>query len=248
MRSSTTSSTVPARRRTGTAALLAGILLVAAVGTFAISRNFSAEEARVIPPPALDTGEPQSTEVAVLAGGCFWGVRRSSSTSRASRGDLGLRGRRGRQREYESVSSGDTGHAESVRVTFDPRRSASGQLLQVFFSVAHDPTELNRQGPDEGTQYRSAIFLTTPEQAQSPRRTSRSSMRPVFDQAIVTTIAPAAFYPAEAYHQDFLTRTRAPVHRHQRRAEGRAPEAKSPSRCIGPSRCSWSARRTNRLE
>ncbi len=208
MRSSTTSSTVPARRRTGTAALLAGMLLVAAVGTFAISR-LSAEEARVIPPPALDTGEPQSTEVAVLAGGCFWGVQGvfqhvdgvTSAVSGYAGGDKSTA-------VYETVGSGTTGHAESVRVTFDPRKISFGTILQIYFSVAHDPTELDRQGPDVGKQYRSAVFPASPEQAQITKAyIAQLNAARVFDQAIVTKIEPGrSFYPAEAYHQDFLTR------------------------------------------
>ena len=109
---------------------------------------------------------------------------------------------------YETVGSGTTGHAESVRVTFDPRKISFGTILQIYFSVAHDPTELDRQGPDVGKQYRSAVFPASPEQAQITKAyIAQLNAARVFDQAIVTTIEPGrSFYPAEAYHQDFLTR------------------------------------------
>jgi peptide-methionine (S)-S-oxide reductase len=110
--------------------------------------------------------------------------------------------------DYEMVSTGSTGHAESVQVTFDPRQISYGQLLRIFFSVAHDPTELNRQGPDSGTQYRSAIFPATAEQAEVAKAyIAQVDQAHAFKKAIVTTIEPnRAFYPAEGYHQDFLTR------------------------------------------
>ena len=110
--------------------------------------------------------------------------------------------------QYETVSTGRTGHAESVQVTFDPRKISYGRLLQIYFSVAHDPTELNRQGPDSGTQYRSAIFPTTPEQVRVAKAyIAQLNQAHAFDAAIVTLIEPdRGFYPAEAYHQDFLTR------------------------------------------
>ncbi len=110
--------------------------------------------------------------------------------------------------EYETVSTGTTGHAESVKITFDPSEISYGRLLQIYFSVAHDPTELNRQGPDTGTQYRSAIFRTSAEQARVAKAyIAQLNQAHVFDAAIVTRIEPDKnFYPAEAYHQDFLTR------------------------------------------
>src|SRR5262249_2935091 len=109
--------------------------------------------------------------------------------------------------QYERVGSGNTGHAESVRVTFDPRKISYGQILQIYFSVAHDPTELNRQGPDVGTQYRSAVFPTTPEQARIAKDyIGQLNQARVFDAAIVTKIeADKSFYPAEDYHQDYMT-------------------------------------------
>ena len=169
----------------------------------------AAEKARAVPPPTLDEEKGQSTsEVAVLAGGCFWGVQGvyqhvngvSSAVSGYAGGSKGSAG-------YEAVSSGGTGHAESVQITFDPRQVTYGQLLQIYFSVVHDPTLLNRQGPDVGTQYRSALFPMSDEQARVAKAyIAQLSEARVFPAAIVTKIEPGmAFYPAEGYHQDFLT-------------------------------------------
>jgi peptide-methionine (S)-S-oxide reductase len=110
--------------------------------------------------------------------------------------------------EYELVSTGETGHAESVKITYDPSQITYGRLLQIFFSVAHDPTQLNRQGPDEGSQYRSAIFYTGDEQKRiAEAYIAQLSQAKVFSRPIVTQVAPLkAFYPAEAYHQDYATR------------------------------------------
>ena len=184
------------------------LLLVAAGAWLATSRS-SAEEAHAIPPPAVD--EPtsqQGSEVVVLAGGCFWGVQGifqhvkgvTSAVSGYAGGDKDTA-------QYETVSTGTTGHAESVRVTFDPRRISYGRILQIYFSVAHDPTELNYQGPDTGTQYRSAIFPTSPAQAEIARAyIAQLDQAHVFGEAIVTRIESGkSFYPAEGYHQDFLT-------------------------------------------
>jgi peptide-methionine (S)-S-oxide reductase len=171
----------------------------------------AAESARSIPPPVLDeSASPQATsEVAVLAGGCFWGVQGvfqhvESVTSAVS----GYAGGGADTAHYEMVGTYTTGHAESVRVTFDPRRISYGRILQIYFSVAHDPTELNRQGPDVGTQYRSAIFLTNSEQTHlAEAYIAQLNQAHVFDAPVVTKIeAGRDFYPAEDYHQDFLTR------------------------------------------
>jgi len=171
----------------------------------------AAESARPISPPALDEpSNPQATsKVAVLAGGCFWGVQGvlqhvEGVTSAAS----GYAGGAADTAPYEMVSTGTTGHAESVRVTFDPRRISYGHILQIYFSVAHDPTELNRQGPDAGTQYRSAIFPANPQQAQiAEAYIAQLDQAHVFNAEIVTKIEPGRnFYPAEDYHQDFLAR------------------------------------------
>jgi len=176
------------RRRLPFVALLAA--LVAGVGF--TQRHVMADEAHMVPPPALDetAANAPSSETVVLAGGCFWGVQGvfqhvKGVTSAVS----GYTGGAQSAAEYETVSTGTTGHAESVRVTFDPHQISYGRILQIYFSVAHDPTELNRQGPDVGTQYRSTIFPTTPDQAR-----------------IAKAIEPdRTFYPAEQYHQNYLT-------------------------------------------
>jgi peptide-methionine (S)-S-oxide reductase len=175
----------------------------------------AAESAHSIPPPVIDEpSNPQATsEVAVLAGGCFWGVQGvfqhvEGVTSAVS----GYAGGSADMAHYEMVGTNTTGHAESVQVTFDPRHISYGHILQIYFSVAHDPTELNRQGPDVGTQYRSAIFPTNPEQARiAEAYIAQLDQAHVFDASIVTRIEPGrSFYPAEDYHQDFLTRN--PTH------------------------------------
>ena len=171
----------------------------------------AAESARSTPPPALDeqAKPPATSEVAVLAGGCFWGVQGvfqhvDGVTSAVS----GYAGGTAKTAHYEMVGTNTTGHAESVQVTFDPGRISYGHILQIYFSVAHDPTELNRQGPDVGTQYRSAIFPTNPEQSHiAEAYIAQLSQSHVFDFPVVTKIEPGGeFFPAEDYHQDFLTR------------------------------------------
>ena len=165
---------------------------------------------RTVPAPRLDeaAGDRQS-EVAVLAGGCFWGVQGVyQHVNGVTQAVSGYAGGSQESAEYETVSSGTTGHAESVQITFDPRTITYGHLLQIYFSVAHDPTELDRQGPDVGTQYRSAIFPATDEQARVAKAyIDQLEQAGVFGAPIVTRIEPdKQFYPAEAYHQDFLTR------------------------------------------
>jgi peptide-methionine (S)-S-oxide reductase len=189
--------------------MLKALLLLVAM-SFGIAQS-GAESVRLVPPPVLD--EPANphatTEVAVLAGGCFWGVQGvfqhvDGVTSAVS----GYAGGGAETAHYEMTTTGDTGHAESVRVTFDPRRISYGRILQIYFSVAHDPTELNRQGPDTGTQYRSAIFPTNPQQARiAEAYIAQLEQAHAFETAIVTKIEPGQdFYPAEDYHQNFLTR------------------------------------------
>ena len=171
----------------------------------------AAESAHSVPPPALDTpANPQATsEVAILAGGCFWGVQGvfqhvQGVTSAVS----GYAGGAADTAHYEMVGTNTTEHAESVRITFDPRRISYGQMLQIYFSVAHNPTELNRQGPDVGSQYRSAIFPTNPQQMRiAEAYIVQLNQAHVFDGAIVTKTEPGRdFYPAEDHHQDFMTR------------------------------------------
>jgi peptide-methionine (S)-S-oxide reductase len=190
-----------------------GMLMMAVLVLAGLAiRNYSAaaEGARVLPMPAVDVPPGQATSaVIILAGGCFWGVQGvfqhvKGVTSAVS----GYAGGEKKTADYEAVSTGRTGHAESVQVTYDPRQISYGRLLQIFFSVAHDPTELNRQGPDTGPQYRSAIFSTTAEQATVAKAyIAQLDLAHAFKKPIVTKIDPdRTFYPAEAYHQDYLTR------------------------------------------
>ena len=173
-------------------------------------RAAMAEEARVIPAPALDEPATQDgTRTIVLAGGCFWGVQgvfqHTKGVISAVSGYAG--GDRSTAR-YEKVTTGATGHAESVQITYDPRQITYGRLLRVFFSVVHDPTQLNREGPDIGTQYRSAIFPADAAQARIAKAyVAQLNQARAFPAAIVTRIeADRPFYPAEAYHQDFMAR------------------------------------------
>jgi peptide-methionine (S)-S-oxide reductase len=191
-------------------ALISAALLLA---TGVALRGFpsAAESARLVPPPVLEEpANPQRTsEVAVFAGGCFWGVQGVFQHVDGVTGTVsGYAGGAAATAHYEMVGTNRTGHAEAVRVTFDPSRISYGRILQIYFSVAHDPTELNRQGPDVGTQYRSAIFPANPEQTHiAEAYIAQLNQAHVFDVPIVTKIELGRdFYPAEDYHQDFLTR------------------------------------------
>jgi len=191
-------------------ALIFAALLLAAGLALGISQS-GAESVRSIPPPVLDepANAQATSEVAVVAGGCFWGVQGVFQHVEGVTGAVsGYAGGSADTAHYEMVGTNTTGHAESVRVTFDPRHISYGHILQIYFSVAHDPTELNRQGPDVGTQYRSAIFPTSPEQAHiAEAYIAQLNQANVFNAAIVTRIESGRnFYPAEEYHQDFLTR------------------------------------------
>lgn len=175
------------------------LLLAFAITTFAAT----------LPDPATDIAPAKGMETVVLAGGCFWGVEGVFERIKGVQDAVsGYAGGKAATAHYEIVSSGTTGHAESVEVTFDPSQITFGQLLKVYFSVVHDPTELNRQGPDTGTQYRSAIFYTTPEQKRvAEAYIHQLDAAKAFSSKIVTQVAPLpAFYPAEAYHQHFLDR------------------------------------------
>ncbi|MBN1698831.1 MAG: peptide-methionine (S)-S-oxide reductase MsrA [Spirochaetales bacterium] len=163
--------------------------------------------AAVPEPPGTEPATPGSTETAVFAGGCFWGVEGVfERLSGVIDVESGYAGGEARTAHYKTVSTGTTGHAESVRVTFDPAIVDYGTLLKVFFFVAHDPTQLNRQGPDRGTQYRSAIFYTSAEQKRiAGEYIGIIDKAGVFERGIVTRVVPfEAFYPAEDYHQDFM--------------------------------------------
>jgi peptide-methionine (S)-S-oxide reductase len=184
---------------------VAALMIVAGAAYWAPS---SAETARRLPPPAIDETTGASREVTVLAGGCFWGVQGAfQHVDGVISAVSGYAGGSRDTAQYETTSSGTTGHAESVQITFDPHRITYGRILQIYFSVAHDPTELNRQGPDVGTQYRSAVFPQNPEQRRiAAAYIAQLNAAKLFPTPIVTTIEPGKeFYPAEAYHQDYLT-------------------------------------------
>ena len=179
-----------------------------ALAGWAFLSSASAEKAVKLPPPAQDLVATAPTETAVFAGGCFWGVQ---AVFQHTRGVLnavsGYAGGDAASARYELVGSGRTGHAESVQVTYDPRQVSYGTLLQVYFSVAHDPTTLNRQGPDRGTQYRSAVFYRDAEQKRvTENYIAQLDAAKVFPARIVTQLSPlTTFHPAEAYHQDYAT-------------------------------------------
>ena len=189
---------------------LATLLMTGLAAAFWALPARSAERATKIPPPAVDATAPAggASETAVLAGGCFWGVQAVfQHTKGVVRAVSGYAGGSRDTAQYEVVSSGRTGHAESVEVTFDPRQISYGRILQIYFSVAHDPTQLNRQGPDEGTQYRSAIFVANPEQQHVAHASvALLDKAGVCKHPVVTQVtALNGFYPAEAYHQDYAT-------------------------------------------
>ena len=161
-----------------------------------------------VPNPAVDLpiAKDKGEQTAVIAGGCFWGIQAVfQHVKGVINATSGYSGGAANTAEYEMVSSGDTGHAESVKITYDPSQITYGQLLRVFFSVAHDPTQLNRQGPDSGTQYRSVIFYNSDEQKRiADAYIAQLDKAGVFPRPIVTqVVALKAFYPAEAYHQDY---------------------------------------------
>jgi peptide-methionine (S)-S-oxide reductase len=193
-------------RNASPALTVMAIVVVAALAFRSYSA--SAEGARAVPMPAVDLPSNGATSATlVLAGGCFWGVQAVyQHVKGVTNAVSGYTGGEKRTAEYETVSGGRTGHAESVQVTYDPREISYGRLLQIFFSVVHDPTELNRQGPDTGTQYRSAIFPLTAEQANVAKAyIAQIDQAKVFKKPLATKIeADKTFYPAEGYHQDYL--------------------------------------------
>lgn len=196
--------------RAGRSALLSAGLLAAGFGVM-LAPQSRAEDIRAVPVPTVDeaVAPGASSETAILAGGCFWGVQGVYQHVAGVTGAVsGYAGGEEATAHYDDVSTGATGHAESVKITYDPRKITYGKILQIYFSAVHDPTELNRQGPDTGTQYRSAIFPTSEEQARVAKAyKAQLNAAHVFDAAIVTRIEPGrSFYPAEAHHQDFLAR------------------------------------------
>lgn len=190
----------------------AGVVLAFAIAAIlGLGGSCRAEsEAVVLPPPALDLpgSAAKGPQVAVLAGGCFWGVQ---GVYQHTKGVLnavsGYAGGDAATARYELVGTGRTGHAEAVEVTFDPRQITYGEILRIFFSVVHDPTQLDRQGPDWGPQYRSSIFYADPEQRKvAEAYIAQLTAAKVFKNKIVTRLEPLTkFYPAEGYHQDYMT-------------------------------------------
>jgi peptide-methionine (S)-S-oxide reductase len=190
------------------AALTLGAALLAGAAAFIPSLSLSAESAVKVPAPAHDESASGGTETIVLAGGCFWGVQGVfQHVTGVTDAVSGYAGGTKVKPSYEEVSSGTTGHAESVRVTFDPKVVSLGSILQIYFSVAHNPTELNYQGPDEGTQYRSEIFYQTDNQKEvATAYIAELGRAKTFSGPIVTRVEKlAAFYPAEDYHQNYAT-------------------------------------------
>jgi peptide-methionine (S)-S-oxide reductase len=190
------------------AALFAAALFVAP----AFSIAGAAERAVPVPVPALDVKPSKGEQVAVLAGGCFWGMEAVFQSVKGVHSvTSGYAGGTAKTATYAQVSTEGTGHAEAVRIAFDPRKVSYGTLLRIYFSVAHDPTQLNRQGPDRGPSYRSAIFPQNDEQRRvAAAYIDQLGKAKAFPRPIVTKLETGAFYPAEAYHQDFFWRN--PTH------------------------------------
>jgi peptide-methionine (S)-S-oxide reductase len=192
------------------------ILAITAIAAFfawtavrSIGARPAAEASYPFPKPGVDAplAKSESKQTAVLAGGCFWGVQGVFEHVKGVRSvTAGYSGGRINSPSYEMVSSGLTGHAESISITFDPSQISYGRILMIFFSVAHDPTQLNRQGPDDGTQYRSAIFYNSEEQQRiAAAYIGQLDAAKVYPRKIVTEVVPLkAFFRAEQYHQDYL--------------------------------------------
>jgi peptide-methionine (S)-S-oxide reductase len=188
--------------------LCAAAIGALAIAALAVAPSRAAEDAVVIPPPAADVPPADGLQTAVVAGGCFWGVQGVfQHTAGVASATSGYAGGGKMTATYEQVSTGSTGHAESVQIKYDPKKISYGKILQIFFSVVHDPTQLNRQGPDSGTQYRSAIFTTSEEQKKvADAYIAQLNAAKVYSKPIVTKVgALESFFPAEAYHQDYLT-------------------------------------------
>jgi peptide-methionine (S)-S-oxide reductase len=183
-----------------------GVIFLCFAG-IALATPSAAQEGIAIPAPSRDVPTKNKSAVAVFAGGCFWGVQGVfQHVAGVNNAVSGYAGGPEQTAYYEMVGYGGTGHAEAVQVTYDPAKITYGKLLQVFFSVAHDPTQLNRQGPDTGTQYRTAVFPQNDQQAKVAKDYIAELNRTrLFNSAIVTTIeSDQVFYPAEEYHQDYL--------------------------------------------
>src|SRR5580658_543633 len=186
--------------------LYAAAIGALAITAFVVAPSLAAEDAVIIPAPAVDMKSADGLQTVVVAGGCFWGVQGVfQHTAGIASAVSGYAGGSKTTADYSTVSTGTTGHAESVEIKYDPKKISYGKILQIFFSVAHDPTQLNRQGPDSGTQYRSAIFTTNDEQKKVAQSyVAQLDRATVFHRPIVTRIDPLTkFYPAEAYHQNY---------------------------------------------
>ena len=189
------------------------LYLMMAAGAIALAVPLFSSHARElnaeIPAALSDPTNQTTTEVAVLAAGCFWGIQGVfEHVKGVTKVVAGYSGGDAKTANYDQVSEGETGHAEAVQITFDPRQVSFGQLLRIYFSVAHNPTELNRQGPDEGTQYRSEIFAASPGQEQIAKAyIAQLDSAHIFAAPIATKVGSLkAFYPAEEYHQDYLVK------------------------------------------
>jgi peptide-methionine (S)-S-oxide reductase len=188
--------------------LYAAAIGALAITAFVVAPSLAAEDAVIIPAPATDMKPSDGIQTVVVAGGCFWGVQGVfQHTAGIVNAVSGYAGGSKNTADYSTVSTGTTGHAESVEIKYDPKKISYGKILQIFFSVAHDPTQLNRQGPDSGTQYRSAIFTTNDEQKKvTEAYIAQLNAAKVYKKPIVTKVSPLeGFFPAEAYHQDYLT-------------------------------------------
>jgi peptide-methionine (S)-S-oxide reductase len=188
--------------------LCAAAIGALAIAALAVAPSRAAEDAVVIPPPTADVPASDGLQTAVVSGGCFWGVQGVfQHTAGIASAVSGYAGGNKSTASYEQVSSGSTGHAESVQIKYDPKKISYGKILQIFFSVVHDPTQLNRQGPDSGTQYRSAIFTTSDEQKKvADAYIAQLDAAKVYPKPIVTKVGPLqGFFAAEDYHQDYLT-------------------------------------------
>jgi peptide-methionine (S)-S-oxide reductase len=186
----------------------AGLAMLAVGANTGLTAAGRAEAPVAIPAPRVDAAPSSGLQTAVLAGGCFWGMEGVFEHVRGVRAvTSGYAGGAADSANYSAVSTEQTGHAEAVRIVFDPRQVSYGTLLRVYFSIAHDPTQLNRQGPDSGPSYRSAIFPIGAEQARVARAyIAQLSAARAYPRPIVTRIESGRFYPAEAYHQDFMRR------------------------------------------
>jgi peptide-methionine (S)-S-oxide reductase len=188
------------------------LAIAGAIALFTIAAPGAAEKPVIIPAPKSDPAQSEPQAVAILAGGCFWGMEAVFENVKGVRMvTSGYAGGKAEEANYDTVITETTNHAEAVRIVYDPKQISYGKLLHIFFSAAHDPTQLNRQGPDTGRSYRSAIFPQTLTQATTARAyIAQLSAARVFPKPIVTRIETGRFYNAEPYHQDFFANN--PMH------------------------------------